>query len=99
MTRYQYYSRVIRRLIWLGITYKGGLIARAQIGLFKNLNAIARKVSALRVNAFHEGIAIGMFTAEYIPYEASQTYRTIKTEFEYRRSRVLVEAHSQTYRL
>jgi hypothetical protein len=83
----------------LGITYKGGLRARAQFGLVKNLGAIAIKVSALRVNAFNEGIHIGMFTAEYLPYQASDTYRTIKTEFEYRRSKDLVEAHSQTYRL
>jgi len=83
----------------LGITYKGGLIARAQVGLFKNLNAIVSRVSALRVKTFYESIAIGMFTAEYLPYKASQTYRTIKTELEYRRSKSLVEAHSQTYRL
>jgi len=74
-------------------------MAKAHVGLFKNLNAIVRKVSALHMNAFHEGIAIGMFTAEYLPYEASQTYRTIKTEFECQRSKTLVEAHTQTYRL
>ena len=83
----------------MGITYKGGLIAKAQIGLFKNLNAVARRASALHMNIFPESIAIGMFTSEYLPYEASQTYRTIKTELEYRRSNSLVEARSQTYRL
>ena len=82
----------------MGITFKGGLIAKAQVGLIQNLNAIARRVSALRVNAFQEGIAMGMFTAKYLPYEASQTYRTIKAEFEYQRSKALVEAHLQTCR-
>lgn len=83
----------------MGITYKGGLIAKAQLGLLKNLDTLARRVFTLRMNMFREGIAIGMFTAKYLPYEASQTYRTIKSEFEYQRSRALVEAHSQTYRL
>jgi hypothetical protein len=96
--RYKYYSRARRRLTNLGITYKGGLIAKAQTGFIKNLNAIARRVSALRVGAFEERIAIGMITAEYLPYEASQTYRSIKSELEYQRSKALVEAHSQTYR-
>ena len=82
----------------MGITYKGGLIAKAQIGLSKNLNVIMRKVSALRVNAFRDGIMIGMFTAGYLPYEASQTYRAIKAEFEQQRSKAVVEAHTQTYR-
>ena len=81
------------------IRYKGGLIAKAQVGLIKSLNAMVRKVSALYVNTIHEGITIGMFTAKYLPYEASQTYRSIKSELEYQRSKALVEAHSQTYRL
>jgi len=82
----------------LVITLKGGLIAKAQFGLSKNLNAMMRRVSVLRVNTFHEGIGIGMFTARHLPYEASKTYRTIKAEFEYQRSRALVEAHLQTCR-
>ena len=82
----------------MGITTRGGLIAKAQFGLLKNLNMLAKRVFTLRVNVFHEGIAIGMFTAKYLPYEASQTYRTIKAEFEYQRSKALVEAHTQTYR-
>ena len=82
----------------MGITLKGGLIAKVQIGLSKNVNAIVERVSALRVNTFNEGIGIGMFTARYLPYEASQTYRTIKAEFEYQRSRALVEARLQTCR-
>ena len=83
----------------MGITYKGGLIGKAQLGLLKNLSTLARRVAVLHVNLFREGIAIGMFTAKYLPYEASQTYRAIKAEFEYQRSKALVEAHTQTYRL
>ena len=82
----------------MGITLKGGLMAKAQLGLSKNLNAMMSRLSALRVNTFHESIAIGMFTSQYLPYEASQTYRTIKAEFEYQRSRALVEVHLQTCR-
>jgi hypothetical protein len=82
----------------LGIIYKGGLRARAQIGLIKNLGVIAKKMSAVSVNGFHGGIDVGMFTAEYLPYQASETYRTIKTELECQRSRALVEARAVTYR-
>ena len=78
------------------ITYKGGLRARAHIGLIKNLGAIAKKVSTMPVNAFHGGIDIGMFTAEYLPHQAPETYRTIKTEFECQRCKALAEAYSQT---
>ncbi len=81
------------------IIYKGGLRERAKIGLIKNLGVIAKKVSTLRVTrSFHEGIDIGMFTAGCLPYEASETYRTIKIEFECQRSKTLVEARSQTCR-
>jgi hypothetical protein len=80
----------------LEITIKGGLRARAQIGLIKNLGVIAKKVSTLTVNTSHEGIDIGMFTAGPLPYKASETYRTIKTEFECRRSKVLAETRLQT---
>ncbi len=82
----------------MGIIYKVGLIAKAQLGLTQNLNALVKKVNALRVNTFHECISIGMFRAEYLPYEASKTYRKAKAEFEQQRSKAIVEAHTQTYR-
>jgi len=72
--------------------FKGGLRTRAQFGLVKNLGTILRRVTAIRLDVFHEGIAAGMFTAEYLPYEASENYRAIKTELEYKRSTVQVDA-------
>ena len=71
--------------------YKGGLRTGAQFGLVKNLGTILRRVTAIRLDVFHEGIAAGMFTAEYLPYEASKSYRAIKTELECKRSTVQVD--------
>lgn len=78
----------------MGIKYKGGLRATAQFGLVKNLGTIFRRVTAIRLDVFREGISAGMFVAECLPYEASETYRKIKTEFENRRSIAFVEARS-----
>ena len=72
--------------------YKGGLRTGAQFGLIRNLGTIFRRVTAIRFDISHEGIAAGMFAAEYLPYQASKSYRTIKTELEYKRSTVQVDA-------
>lgn len=72
--------------------FKGGLRTRAPFGLFKNLGTIFGRVTAIRLGVFHEGIAAGMLAAEYLPYEASETYRTIKTELECKRSKVQLDA-------
>ena len=72
--------------------YKGGLRTGAQFGLVKNLETIFRRITAIGLDVFHEGIAAGMFTAEYLPYEASKSYRTIKTELECKRSEVQLDA-------
>ena len=71
--------------------FKGGLRTRAQFGLVKNLGTILRRVTAIRLGVFHEGIAAGMFASEYLPYEASKSYRTIKTELECKRSEIQLD--------
>ena len=71
--------------------YKGGLRTGAQFGLIKNLGTILRRVASIHSDVFHEGIAAGMFTAEYLPYQASESYRTIKTELECKRSGVQLD--------
>jgi hypothetical protein len=38
-----------------------------------------------------------MFT-QGLPYEATKTYRTMKSELEYKRSTAMVEAHHQALR-
>lgn len=80
------------------IRFKGGLRTRIQLGLVKNLGTIFRRVTAVHLDVFRERIPVGMFVAQYLPYEALGTYRKIKTEFEHERSRALVEARSQTFR-
>lgn len=72
--------------------FKGGLRTRAQFGLVKNLGTIFRRVTAIRLGVSREGIAAGMFAAECLPCQASKSYRAIKTELEYKRSEVQLDA-------
>ena len=72
--------------------YKGGLRTRAQFGLVKNLGTIFRRVTAIRLDISREGIAAGMFAADSLPYQASKSYRAIKTELECKRSEVQLDA-------
>jgi hypothetical protein len=76
------------------IKYRRGLRTRTQFGLVKNLGTMFRRVTAIRLDVFHERIPAGMFVAGHLPYEASETYRKIKTEFENRHSIALVEARA-----
>jgi hypothetical protein len=71
--------------------FKGGLRTRAQVGLVKNLGTFFRRITAIRVGVFREGIAAGMFAAECLPYEASKSYRAIKTELECKRSEIQLD--------
>jgi len=85
------------------IKYKGGLKTRTQFGLVKNLGTIFRRVGGIRLGILRsidqDGISVNMFTASYLPYEASRTYRTIMIEFERQRSKTSVEAQSIRNRL
>jgi hypothetical protein len=79
------------------IRFRGGLRARAQLGIAKNLEVVVRRVTAFRLDAFRNSLPSEMFTCG-VPYEASRTYRTMKSEFECKRSQAMVEAHRQGLR-
>lgn len=72
--------------------FKKGLRTGAKVGLVENLGTIFRRVTAVRLGAFREGIAVSMFAAECLPYEASKSYRAIKTELDCKRSEVQLDA-------
>jgi hypothetical protein len=80
------------------IRFKGGLRTRTEFGLVKPLETALRRITAIRLDVFREGIPAGLFSAGYLPYEASETYRTIKTEFERNRLNAMMEVRKQTLR-
>lgn len=52
---------------------------------------VLRRIASVRLPNLRESISVDMFTSEYLPYEASETYRRILTEFDCRRAERLVE--------
>lgn len=62
--------------------------AKGRYGLIKNLGAILRRATAI---TSQNALPYEMFE-KGLPYEASKTYRTMKSEFECQRSGAMVEA-------
>lgn len=65
---------------------------------FATLGVVLKRIASVRLPNLRECIAIDMFTSEYLPYEASETYHRILAEFECRRSETLVETQRQLLR-
>lgn len=70
--------------------FKGKLGGEIQHGVAKSLGVIYQRVAKISTkNALpYEMFAIGL------PYEASKTYKAMKTEFECKRSRAVVDTSS-----
>jgi hypothetical protein len=79
------------------IKFIGGLRTRAHLGIVKNLGAMFRRVAAFRPDDFQNCLPSEMFSYG-VPYEASKTYRIMKTEFERERCVAVMEAHRQGLR-
>ncbi len=79
------------------IKFMGGLRTRARLGIVKNLGAVFRRVAAFRPDDFQNCLPSEMFSYG-VPYEASKTYRIMKTEFERERCVAVMEAHRQGLR-
>jgi hypothetical protein len=72
-------------------TITGG---KSQNGIMKSLEAFYQRVTEISLqNALPSAIF-----AHGIPYEASKTYRTMRSEFEHRRSVAMIDAHRQALR-
>jgi hypothetical protein len=78
------------------IKFTRGLRAKAHLDIVKNLGAAVRRVAAFRPDDF-QCLPAEMFSYG-VPYEASKTYRVMKTEFECVRCEALVEARHQNLR-
>jgi len=79
--------------IRLGMRGGKGYAALATFG------AVLRRIaSEVRLPNLSESISVDMFTSEYLPYEASETYRKILTEFDCKRAETLVETQRQLLR-
>lgn len=79
--------------------FEGGLELKTQYGIAKNLGTIFRRVTGIHLGMFPKDVPIDMFNSSCLTYEALRTYRTIVAEFECKRSRALLEAHRQSFRV
>ena len=73
---------------------RGVTSGKGRLGLTKSLGAFYQKVIKISPQ---NTLPSEMFTYG-VPYEASRTYRTMKSEFECKRSQAMVEAHRQALR-
>jgi hypothetical protein len=73
---------------------RGVTSGKGRLGLTKSLGAFYQKVIK---TSLQNTLPSEMFTYG-VPYEASRTYRTMKSEFECKRSQAMVEAHRQALR-
>jgi len=79
---------------------------RSRLGVQKGIryiglaavSGVLRRVTSIHLPSLRESISIDMFTSDYLPYKASQTYRRIMTEFDCTRALAVVEAHRQLLR-
>jgi hypothetical protein len=85
---------VKKKVIWMETSVKGVASARGHFGLTKSVRAFYQKVVKV---ALQDTLPSEMFTYG-VPYEASRTYRVMKSEFECRRSQAMVEAYRQALR-
>lgn len=76
------------------MSIKGVTSGKVRLGLTKGLGAFYQKVIKL---SLQNTLPSEMFTYG-VPYEASRTYRAMKSEFECKRSEAMVEAYRQALR-
>jgi hypothetical protein len=78
----------------MGTSIKGVASGKGRLGLTKSVGAFYQKVIKI---SLQNTLPSEMFTYG-VPYEASRTYRTMKSEFECKRSQAMLEAHRQALR-
>ena len=79
---------------------------RSRLGVQKGIryiglaavSGVLRRVTSIHLPSLRESISIDMFTSDYLPYKASQTYRRIMTEFDCTRTLAVVETQRQLLR-
>jgi len=72
-------------------------ISLKHVSTARTLRGLIRIVTSLRLNSMKlpslDAFPLAMFTYG-VPYEASETYRTIRNEFESNKSLAIIEARS-----
>jgi hypothetical protein len=76
----------------MGIRGGNGYAAHTTFG------GILRRIASVRLPDLKESLSVDMLKSEYLPYEASETYRRILTEFDCKRAETLVETQRQLLR-
>jgi hypothetical protein len=82
------------KVICVETSRKAITCGKSQHGIMENLEAFYQR---LKETSLRTALPYEMF-AHGDPYKASKTYRTIKSEFDYKRSAALVDAQRQALR-
>lgn len=82
----------------MGIRIRLGMRGGNGFSALKTLTVAMKRIASIRLPDMKESVSVGMFTSEYLPYEASETYRKIMIEFNNTRSETLVETQRQLMR-
>jgi hypothetical protein len=71
---------------------------KAYYRVMGSLGSSLRRIVANRLPVLRENISVDMFASNYLPYEASRTYRTIMIELDSKRAQALMETQRQLLR-
>jgi hypothetical protein len=73
------------------IKFKIGAEGKTLSGVTAGLGAYIRRIVKVSLPTSMEGISVDMFASDWLPYQASKTYRTILAESDCRRAQTIIE--------
>jgi len=75
----------------MGIRSKLGVEGKTTLRSIANLGVTIKRATEALLPTSRESIPLDMLDSNWLPYQASKTYRTIMTEFDCRRAQTIVE--------
>jgi hypothetical protein len=75
----------------MGIRFRLGVEGRKSLGSITSLGISIKKAIDIFLPDSRESISKDMLVSEYLPYQASKTYKTIMTEYDCRRTQIRAE--------
>jgi len=82
----------------MGIKFRLGMRDGKGYAALATFGVVLKRIASFRLPNLREGISVDMLRSEYLPYEASETYRRILIEFDCRRAETMVETQRQLLR-
>ena len=75
----------------MGIRFRVGIEGKNPLRSIANLGATIKGAAEALLPAFRDSIPLDMLVSNWLPYQASETYRTIMTESNCTRTQTIVE--------